>query len=102
VANVQVIAPEEMVKAWQQALPDEVVETFNEMLMKQFNGKTASIPEQVLLFELEKKNVSSRTVLEQRWLTQTMELYKERGWKVVYKDYGGSDEYVMCFDFSLA
>lgn len=100
-ATVQVISPDEMLSRWQQALPDAVVETFNEELVRLFNGKTASIREKNLLAILEKKSVQSKNVLEQRWLKQASELYKERGWKVVERDCGGEDSYDIHYQFAL-
>lgn len=100
-ATVQVIGPDEMVSRWQQALPDIVVEVFNDELAKQFNGKTASVREKSLLTAIAEKGLTLRTISEQRWLKQTAELYKARGWKVVERDCGGDDNYDIYYNFAL-
>ena len=100
-ATTLVISPEEMVSRWQQALPDIVVEVFNEELAKQFNGKTASVREKNLLTSIETKAIGTRTVTEQHWLTQTVELYKARGWKVTKQDCGGEYNYDIYYNFAV-
>ena len=101
-ATIQVIGPDEMLLRWQQALPDAVIETFNEELVRLFNGTNASLREKTLLSLLDKKGVSNRNVQEQRWLKQASELYKERGWKVVVRDCVGDDNYDIHYQFALA
>lgn len=100
-ATIQVIGPDEMLSRWQQALPDAVIETFNEELVRLFNGTSASLREKHLLSLLDKKGVNSKNVVEQRWLKQASELYKERGWNVVVRDCGGEDNYDIHYQFSL-
>lgn len=100
-ATVLVIGPEEMVSRWQQALPEVVIEMFNEELAKQFNGKTASVREKNLLASIATKGVDARTVSEQRWLEQTSELYKARSWKVTKQDCGGENNYDYYYNFAL-
>ena len=100
-ATVQVIGPDEMVSRWQQALPDIVVEMFNDELAKQFNGKTASVREKNLIASIAAKGLDARTVSEQRWIRQTAELYKARGWKVSERDCGGDYSYDIYFNFAV-
>jgi sugar/nucleoside kinase (ribokinase family) len=100
-ATIQVIGPDEMLSHWQQALPDAVIETFNEELVRLFNGIDASLREKHLLSLLDNKGVSSKNVQEQRWLKQAAELYKERGWKVVVRDCGRENNYDIHYQFAL-
>lgn len=100
-ATVQVIGPEEMVSRWQQALPDIVIEAFNEELAKLFNGKTASVREKNLLANIVAKGIDAKVVSEQQWLKQTAELYKTRGWKVSERDCGGDYNYDIYYNFAL-
>lgn len=100
-STVQVLSPDEMVKHWQQALPDAVVETFNELLAKQFNGKTAKILEEDLLSAIKKKGLAIHEVREQNWLSQTRELYTEKGWKVSFNSPGWDDNFKSYFYFEI-
>jgi len=100
-AQATVLGPNEMITQWQQALPDAVIETFNELLAKHFNGKTASIKEKELLDALEAKELSTKEVTDQRWLFQTQELYKEKGWKVLYRSPNWEQDFNPYFQFDL-
>ncbi len=100
-AEIQVLGPEEMIKHWEQALPDAVVETFNQLLAKQFNGTEAYIKEKDLLTALCDKGVTVKDVTEQRWLFQTKQLYQERGWKVAFTSPGYDDNFDSYFRFTL-
>ena len=99
-ATVQVIGPEEMLSHWQKALPDAVVETFNEELARLFDGKSASLREKDLLAILKKKHPQIGDVQERGWLRQASELYKERGWKMTLRDCG--DDYTNDFYYLFA
>lgn len=100
-ATVSVLGPNEMIEQWQMALPNEVIEAFNEMLVRHFNGTTAKILEKDLLAEIKKKGIPQHQVREQQWLKQTQELYKEQGWKVAHKTPGWDDDFHSYFYFEL-
>lgn len=100
-ATAMVLGPEEMITRWQQALPDAVIEAFNEELTKRFDGKSASIREKNLVDAIAAKGIESKVMTEQRWLKQTVELYKERGWKVAERDCGDDYSYDIYYNFSV-
>ena len=100
-AQVKVLGPDEMIKHWEQALPDAVVETFNELLAKKFNGTSAMVTEKELLSSLLEKGMQAKVVNEQRWLSQTKELYQTRGWKIYFKSPGWDDNFDSYFHFSI-
>lgn len=100
-ATVTVLSPNEMIEQWQLALPDEVIEAFNEMLIKHFNGADAKILEKDLLAAVKKKGVSQQQVEDQRWLQQTRQLYEEQGWKVDHKTPGWDDDFDSYFYFQV-
>lgn len=100
-ADVTVIGPEDMVKQWQQALPDEVVETFNDLLAQNFDGRFAIVREDDLLAALKEKGLNAKEVQEQRWLHQTYQLYKEAGWKADHRTPGWDDSFKPYFRFDI-
>lgn len=100
-ADVTVIGPEDMVKQWQQALPHKVVETFNEQLAQNFDGRFAIVREEDLLTGLKEKGFAQKEVNEQRWLHQTHQLYREAGWKTEYRSPGWDDNFKAYFRFEV-
>lgn len=100
-ADVKVLGPTEMIEHWKQALPDAVVETFNELLAKQFNGTSATIKHKDLLSALCAKGVDTKIVSEQNWLFQTKQLYQDCGWKVKYDSPGWDDNFDSYFQFTI-
>jgi hypothetical protein len=100
-SKAKVLGPDEMIKCWEQALPDTVVETFNELLAKKFDGTSATIKHKELLSALNLKGVETKVVTEQNWLFQTKELYQIAGWKVVFQSPGWDDNFDSYFHFKL-
>jgi uncharacterized protein YeaO (DUF488 family) len=90
-----------MFSHWQKALPDAVVEAFNEELARLFNGKSASICEKILANKIEEKGIKKNDLYAQNWLQQVVELYKERGWKVAKQDHGDDSSYNYYYHFSM-
>ena len=100
-AQASVLSPDEVVRAWQLALPDEVITTFNELLQKHFTGRSASVRKKELLSALKKKGVDISQVSEQQWLEQTKKLYQEKGWKVVFHSPGYDDNFESYYYFEV-
>ncbi len=94
-------SPDEVVTRWQQALPDAVIETFNELLIQKFNGQSAMIHQDDLMKVLANKGLKAQDVYDQRWLDQAKERFKDKGWKVTYHSPDWDDNFRSHFFFKL-
>ncbi len=100
-ATVQVLGPDEVVARWQQALPDAVIETFNELLIQKFNGQSAIIYQDDLMKVLVNKGLKAQDVYDQRWLDQAEQCFKDQGWKVTYSSPDWDESFRSHFHFTL-
>jgi hypothetical protein len=80
------IRPDEVVKAKEKQLPPEVIESFNEMIARNFDGRVSQIKQkEVVALIMDKLPAVKRdTVFDNHWL-DVEDMYRQYGWKVEYE-----------------
>lgn len=96
---VKPLSPSEVAKAKIDAIPDGVIEAFNELIAKGFDGKTATVRQDAAVKLICKKmKVRSDKVFENDWLD--VEPYFRRvGWTVNYDKPGYNENYEATYEF---
>lgn len=82
------------------SIPDEVIEAFNELIQKSWDGYQAIVKQSVVADLAAKKlNVSRQTLFDNHWL-DVEKMFKQAGWKVDYDKPGYNEDYEASFTFS--
>jgi hypothetical protein len=81
--------------------PDVVIEVFNELIQKYWDGDQAVIKESEAAQLISKRmdNIGTKAIYENRWL-DIEHLYQKSGWVVVYDKPGFNESYPATFTFS--
>ncbi len=95
----QPIRPDEVSGKHQSTIPNIVIETFNEMIVKNFSGGGARIIQDDILAVLASKGLSSADIFNNRWL-DVEDLYRKNGWRVEYDKPGFNEFYSANFTFT--
>lgn len=98
---VQPIKPSQVIKKKKDSIPDYVIESFNELIAKHFNGSSSTIrQDEVLSLILSKMpRYSRQNVFDNNWL-DVEDIFRKAGWQVNYYKpaYNGSS-YPATFEF---
>lgn len=95
------IKPHEVVAAKITTIPNGVIEAFNELIVKNWNGRSATIRQDdiVCLIKYKIAHVSSQDIYTKHWL-DVEQLFESAGWKVEYDKPGYNESYPATFKFS--
>jgi hypothetical protein len=101
------ITPSDAYKNKVLSIPDEVFETFNELIIKEISnrGEAYIFQNDVISLILEKfekngKSFTKQDIFDNNWLDVEKE-YRKVGWKVVYDKPALDENYEANFRFSL-
>lgn len=98
-ANVRPLNPKEILEKRIADIPDAVLEAFNELIAKNFNGAYAIVRQnEVVKLLVEKKGINKNEIFENHWL-DVEDLYRKAGWKVEYDKPGYNETYDAYFEF---
>lgn len=81
--------------------PDEVIDAFNELIQKYWDGDQAKFKliEAVELISIKLGNIGTRFVYENHYL-DIEHIYRQAGWEVYYDKPGYNESYPPTFTFS--
>ena len=107
--SVEPIKPEDVAGAKLKVLPDEVIEAFNELIARKWNGSKSTLKQdEVIELILEKfrisptirqEEVTRGTVFKECWL-DIEDIYRGQGWVVEYDKPGcGNETYGASYTF---
>jgi hypothetical protein len=94
------ITPHEVVDAKAKAMPDEVIEVFNELIAKNWNGHQAVIKKGeavsaiIAALDLE----GNREIYDNNWL-DVEDIFRKAGWDVKYDKPGYNETYEGYYTF---
>lgn len=103
---VRPIKPSEVVAAKTAVLPDEVLEAFNELIVKKWDGRSATVKQDdVVTLAVEK--LEKRTEKRENWREYAFEqgwfdvedIYRAQGWDVEYDKPAYCESYPAKFIF---
>lgn len=97
---VKPISPKEATTQKRQDMPDAVIETWNRLIAKKFNGNNSvTIKQNEIVAALAASNgVDRQTVFDLGWL-DIEDLYRSVGWTVEYDKPGYNESYEAFFVF---
>ena len=81
--KVKPIKPGEIGKKKEANIPDVVFEVFNELLTKNYSGRSATIRQEVVVKLLVEKGLKRNEIFDRGWL-DIENVYRKAGWKVIY------------------
>ena len=96
---VKPIRPEEVLSKHQSTIPSLVVETINDMIVKNGRGGSIVLFQDDIVAQLVQKGLSRGDIFENGWL-DIEGLYRSHGWKVEYDKPGYNESYKPKFTFS--
>lgn len=105
--RVMPIKPSEVSKKKAESLPGEVLEAFNEMIAKYWNGTSSKFKQkEAIELILSKMNVSKETAdkfnakdLFKNKMLDVEDVYRDHGWNVSYDGPGYCETYDATFEF---
>ena len=102
---VQPIKPSQVVKKKKDGIPDFVIESFNDLIVKHFNGNSSTIKQDEILsviFSKMSKGSKRQDVFDNNWL-DVKDIFLNAGWQVNYgfryDKPGYNENYPATFEF---
>ncbi len=93
------IKPSTVVKQKTNNIPDAVFEIFNQLIVENFNGQSATVMQKDVMNLIRKKIPNPREAFGKGWL-DVEDSYRSAGWKVKYDSPGYNESYEAYFVFS--
>jgi hypothetical protein len=99
-ATIKPISPQDVVEKKLESLPNVVIEAFNELIAKNFDGYSATIKQDEVIALIQSKNeaLSRQAIFDNHWL-DVEDIYRKIGWSVMYDKPGYSESYSAFFVF---
>jgi hypothetical protein len=82
------------------SIPDEVIEAFNELIIKNLSGGSATVHQDEVVRLIVKKGIKRADIFENHWL-DVENLFQENGWEVDYDKPGYNESYEAYFVFEV-
>jgi len=96
---VKPITPDMVTDVKKELLPDAVIEAWNEVIAKNWNGKTSSFTQDEIVKRIVKKaKIKRDKVFDKRYL-DVEDIYETEGWNVHYDRPGYNETYNATFEF---
>lgn len=93
------IKPKDIAGAKAKSFPPEVIETFNELIAKNYSGGSARILQKDVVSALVKKGFKSAEIFDNHWL-DVEDIFRKSGWEVSYDRPGYCESYDASFEFT--
>lgn len=98
----KIISPDEAHALALKEIPEEIIECFNDMIVKHLNTKydCCTIKQKdILAYVEEKTGYTSDEIFKKRWF-DVEELFEKAGWEVKYDKPGFNENYDATFEFN--
>lgn len=99
---VKIISPAEAEKLKRERIPEFVIESFNELLISNYNPNGTVITQEDVIVEIMNRSpddISRNEIFDNGWL-DVEPLFKENGWNVEYDKPGLGESYKARFIFT--
>ncbi|HEU5114533.1 MAG TPA: hypothetical protein VFT82_02075 [Candidatus Paceibacterota bacterium] len=93
------LKPKDVVDKKAEDIPPEVIEAFNEMIAKEWDGGSARVVQKDVIKKIVEKGISRDEIFKNNWL-DVEEIYRKNGWDVEYDKPGYCENYDAFFVFS--
>lgn len=97
-ARTKALRPEEVVKTRKESLPEAVLEIFNQLIIENFDGRSATVYQEAVIRKLVDRGFSRKEIFQRGWL-DVEDIYREAGWKVMYDKPAYCETYEAYFEF---
>jgi hypothetical protein len=97
-SKVRPIKPSELARAKENSFPDEVFESFNELITENFSRGYANVPQEDVVVRMIEKGLDRGEIFKRGWL-DVEDVYRASGWKVEYDKPGYNESYSAYFVF---
>ena len=94
------IKPKEVQDKKLASIPEEVYEAFNELIVDNWDGKSASVSQKSASVLVARALDITEQDVYLRHLLDVEDVYRKAGWKVVYDKPGYNEDYEAFFVFS--
>lgn len=100
--DIKPITPEEARNNKKLAIPDEVIQVVNELLVRELNGSYATLYEDEIVAEVLKRmpHLTRESVFKNKYL-DFEPLFRESGWDVKYDSPGFNESYLAHYVFNV-
>jgi hypothetical protein len=102
-ANVKPIAPDEIIPAREEQIPDGVIEAFNELIAKNYQSGSSIVKQpavvNLIMVKMGLTDGDRSKVYDEYWLN-IEEIYRKAGWTVEYDKPGYNENYDAFFTFT--
>jgi hypothetical protein len=101
-ATIQPITPQEVVAKKLEQIPDVVIQVFNNLIAKNFNGSEAKIKQNDVIdaIRTEDETISKSMIFDNHWL-DVEDIYRKLGWTVEYDKPAYNEDYAPHFIFTF-
>ena len=96
------LTPDEAAGHKAAVLPEEVIEVFNDLIARNWNGRTATVAQEDAVQALSARLGIARDEVFGRQLLDVEPVYQAQGWQVRYDKPGWNESYGAYFEFSRA
>lgn len=97
---VKPITPGEVIVARKKMLPDDVIEVFNELITRAFNGRSALVSQREALTQIAARLNLSRDQVFMSGYLDVEAVFSEAGWIVKYEQPARDEAFEPYFEFS--
>lgn len=94
------IRPDEVVNLKKTTIPDEVIDAFNELIARNFDGNSSTFRLSTVIELIVSKGLISKEIHSNHWL-DVEPVYREEGWLVEYDGPGYNESYPATFTFKV-
>lgn len=97
--GIKPISPDNIVEAKLKTIPDQVIQAFNEMIARKWNGSSSTIKQDDVITEIQKNFACGRhEIFDNKWL-DVEDIYRAEGWIVEYDKPAYNESYPATFEF---
>ena len=96
--KVAPISPSDVAGAKERTFPNEVLESFNELITQKFSGGSATIQQDDVVKLMVQKGLDHGEIIDKGWL-DVEDVYRASGWHVEYDKPGFNETYPATFTF---
>lgn len=95
------ISPNEITSLKKKIIPDEVIESFNELIVEKWDGKESIVRVKSIVDRIVNKipDLDRSLIYSNKWL-DIEDIYRNEGWVVIYDQPGYCETYDAYFKFS--
>lgn len=97
--KINPIKPQEVPDQQNSSIPDQVIEVFNDLIVKEFNGRYAFLRQDAIISALAAKGIQKNEIFKNKWL-DVEDLFRKSGWNVEYDSPAYCESYEPSFKFS--